>query len=617
MLSEDEENGSESSGSDEKPYHLDADGYGLKAGKRRSGKKPGRLSREPRQRHTANARERDRTNSVNTAFTALRTLIPTEPADRKLSKIETLRLASSYISHLGNVLLVGEACGDGQPCHTTPAFYHHGGGSPPARDSENSQPKQICTFCLSNQRKLVSGVRPGGGLGNAGGAVRERGTGRLRELRRRARPSPAASPARQTRCLPLAPPGWRPSPSSCLRMLRAERRRDGRWGKPLRVRFQELETRGTGEGSEPGTSAPLLRRSAGSTRRGEATWWGGWPWPRLTAPRCWWPEPCVHCQCRAWVLGAVPGAQGGHRDVGSTSEHPRGTSTRGPARHGHRGVSPGARCAPGAPVRSAASCQDRPQAPAASLAPAWPRGPRTAQTVSGRAEVKRAGEPRQRRGPGRPSRACTLRLNPLHPTHPSGRLTRDPRAGGKAARSPDLCQDLPRQPLGHARGADELFPLGPRAPHASPALGFPEHPPLPRGRSQPAGCTVPSMSSRSCRPSALCLSRCRCPFGVSSCKSPKLPLLHPLLAQAPVRGQTPGLLRAKVQGKDKAVQEPRAQAAASLLGNPPREQAPRGPDPSVWVRSGRVRGLLGPCPRIQPALEVFWAGNDPVGFIAC
>ncbi|KAM9097840.1 basic helix-loop-helix transcription factor scleraxis [Antechinus flavipes] len=165
MLSEDEENGSESSGSDEKPYHLDADGFGLKGSKRRAGAKKGsggggRLSREPRQRHTANARERDRTNSVNTAFTALRTLIPTEPADRKLSKIETLRLASSYISHLGNVLLVGEACGDGQPCHSTPAFYHHAGGAspppppPPPRDSENSQPKQICTFCLSNQRKL-------------------------------------------------------------------------------------------------------------------------------------------------------------------------------------------------------------------------------------------------------------------------------------------------------------------------------------------------------------------------------------------------------------------------------------------------------------------------------
>ncbi|KAL8181437.1 UNVERIFIED_CONTAM: hypothetical protein K2H54_001855 [Gekko kuhli] len=159
MLSEDEENGSESSGSEEKPYHLDAGGYGLKAAKRRSSKKSNRISREPRQRHTANARERDRTNSVNTAFTALRTLIPTEPADRKLSKIETLRLASSYISHLGNVLLVGEACGDGQPCHTTPAFFHHStttsSSSPPTRESENSQPKQICTFCLSNQRKMV------------------------------------------------------------------------------------------------------------------------------------------------------------------------------------------------------------------------------------------------------------------------------------------------------------------------------------------------------------------------------------------------------------------------------------------------------------------------------
>ncbi|XP_062986029.1 basic helix-loop-helix transcription factor scleraxis [Elgaria multicarinata webbii] len=158
MLSEDEDNGSESSGSDEKPYHLDAGGYGLKSSKHRSSKKSNRISREPRQRHTANARERDRTNSVNTAFTALRTLIPTEPADRKLSKIETLRLASSYISHLGNVLLVGEACGDGQPCHTTPAFFHHSSGgsgsSPPTRESETSQPKQICTFCLSNQRKM-------------------------------------------------------------------------------------------------------------------------------------------------------------------------------------------------------------------------------------------------------------------------------------------------------------------------------------------------------------------------------------------------------------------------------------------------------------------------------
>ncbi|XP_020392858.1 transcription factor 15 [Rhincodon typus] len=98
-------------------------------------------------RQAANARERDRTHSVNTAFSALRTLIPTEPADRKLSKIETLRLASSYISHLGNILLVGEECVDGQPCLATVYSSQN--------EYESSQPRSICTFCLSNQRKGV------------------------------------------------------------------------------------------------------------------------------------------------------------------------------------------------------------------------------------------------------------------------------------------------------------------------------------------------------------------------------------------------------------------------------------------------------------------------------
>lgn len=168
MMSDDEENGSESSGSDERSFRLDSSsrkrkpgsGGGVRLGVLPPDTRPGLMLGEGRQRNAANARERDRTNSVNTAFTALRTLIPTEPADRKLSKIETLRLASSYISHLGNVLLVGEGCGDGQPCHSggpSASYYHHHGS--PGRDAENSQPKQICTFCLSNQRKMVSGKR--------------------------------------------------------------------------------------------------------------------------------------------------------------------------------------------------------------------------------------------------------------------------------------------------------------------------------------------------------------------------------------------------------------------------------------------------------------------------
>ncbi|RXN00436.1 Neurexophilin-2 [Acipenser ruthenus] len=102
-----------------------------------------------KQRQTANARERDRTHSVNSAFTALRTLIPTEPADRKLSKIETLRLASRYISHLANILLLGEDSLDGQPCLKYQAI-------PNGTSISNPAPRPICTFCLSNQRKMVT-----------------------------------------------------------------------------------------------------------------------------------------------------------------------------------------------------------------------------------------------------------------------------------------------------------------------------------------------------------------------------------------------------------------------------------------------------------------------------
>ncbi|XP_076160244.1 transcription factor 15 isoform X2 [Ptiloglossa arizonensis] len=96
-----------------------------------------------KQRYQANARERDRTHSVNTAFSALRTLIPTEPVDRKLSKIETLRLASSYINHLGAILVAGHI---DQPCsriEDSDSIY----GTNHWADSQTRP--QICTFCLA------------------------------------------------------------------------------------------------------------------------------------------------------------------------------------------------------------------------------------------------------------------------------------------------------------------------------------------------------------------------------------------------------------------------------------------------------------------------------------
>lgn len=61
------------------------------------------------QRTIANVRERKRTQSLNQAFATLRQLIPTLPSD-KLSKFQTLKLASSYIQFLDEVSLVLFRC---------------------------------------------------------------------------------------------------------------------------------------------------------------------------------------------------------------------------------------------------------------------------------------------------------------------------------------------------------------------------------------------------------------------------------------------------------------------------------------------------------------------------
>ena len=55
------------------------------------------------QRVLANVRERQRTQSLNDAFSQLRKIIPTLPSD-KLSKIQTLKLATRYIDFLYQVL---------------------------------------------------------------------------------------------------------------------------------------------------------------------------------------------------------------------------------------------------------------------------------------------------------------------------------------------------------------------------------------------------------------------------------------------------------------------------------------------------------------------------------
>lgn len=74
---------------------------------------PQTLSREEKRRRrratakyrSAHAtRERIRVEAFNVAFAELRKLLPTLPPDKKLSKIEILRLAICYISYLNHVL---------------------------------------------------------------------------------------------------------------------------------------------------------------------------------------------------------------------------------------------------------------------------------------------------------------------------------------------------------------------------------------------------------------------------------------------------------------------------------------------------------------------------------
>lgn len=56
------------------------------------------------QRNAANARERARMRVLSKAFGRLKTTLPWVPPDTKLSKLDTLRLASSYIAHLKQIL---------------------------------------------------------------------------------------------------------------------------------------------------------------------------------------------------------------------------------------------------------------------------------------------------------------------------------------------------------------------------------------------------------------------------------------------------------------------------------------------------------------------------------
>ncbi|XP_020718083.1 protein dimmed [Ceratitis capitata] len=69
--------------------------------------KPRRLkcaSQMAQQRQAANLRERRRMQSINEAFEGLRSHIPTLPYEKRLSKVDTLKLAISYITFLSEMV---------------------------------------------------------------------------------------------------------------------------------------------------------------------------------------------------------------------------------------------------------------------------------------------------------------------------------------------------------------------------------------------------------------------------------------------------------------------------------------------------------------------------------
>lgn len=57
-----------------------------------------------KRRLAANARERRRMNGLNDAFDKLRDVVPAIDEEHKLSKFETLQMALTYITALGDIL---------------------------------------------------------------------------------------------------------------------------------------------------------------------------------------------------------------------------------------------------------------------------------------------------------------------------------------------------------------------------------------------------------------------------------------------------------------------------------------------------------------------------------
>ena len=109
-----DDDGNSSSDSDASSSSSDQSGVANRENKQpRHHKAPLGLRRKAckrRQRRAANIRERERMKTINNAFELLRVRVPSACDDRKLSKVDTLKMAIKYIGDLTCLL---KSCGDG------------------------------------------------------------------------------------------------------------------------------------------------------------------------------------------------------------------------------------------------------------------------------------------------------------------------------------------------------------------------------------------------------------------------------------------------------------------------------------------------------------------------
>ncbi|CAG2105664.1 unnamed protein product [Medioppia subpectinata] len=88
--------------------------------------KPRRRVATIAQRRAANIRERRRMFNLNSAFDKLRKKVPTFAYEKRLSRIETLRLAIMYIGFMTEVVRGKDPCFEPRiPLHPSDSFQNH------------------------------------------------------------------------------------------------------------------------------------------------------------------------------------------------------------------------------------------------------------------------------------------------------------------------------------------------------------------------------------------------------------------------------------------------------------------------------------------------------------